>query len=392
MEELQPLIATPNGRTGHQACLTVLSAQSSQRGSQCGEPRKDAWQLSGQPTAGAPTQTAVVCSQRFFVGRQPDNDLSVVNPTVSKRHAEFVWSDGELSVRDLGSTNGTFINGRRVRDLERVRDGDRLQFGTAAFTASRCGQSQSWATVSEDVAALAHACMQFDRLLSEPAAVPYFQPIVRMSDCGRIGYEVLARSSLSGLESPAQMFRVAAELGMEKELSCLMRREGLRVGQALGADKHLYLNTHPVELYDRAILDSISQLRAEFPETIIVLEVHEAAIASLGLWADLRARCGDLGIRLAFDDFGIGQSRLVELAEAPPHVIKFDMRMIRGIDGFPPERRQMIKSLVEMARGLDVVALAEGVETAEEAAACRDVGFELVQGYYFGRPSPADAW
>ncbi len=376
---------------GHGARFEFLAAEA-KRPMKSAEPRYEPWQLSGRPMPDAPVQTVSVALQPFTVGRSPENELCVANPTVSKRHAELVLAEGGLLVRDLGSTNGTFLNGQRVRDVEPVRDGDRLQFGTALFTASRRGPAQTMATVSEDVAGMALACMQFDRLLSEPAVVPYFQPIVRFADCQRVAFEVLARSRLAGLETPAQMFHVAAELDMEEELSCLMRREGLRIGRTLGTGEEFYVNTHPAELRSPKLLDSLAELRNEFPELAIVLEVHEAAATSLSLLASLRQRCDELGIHLAYDDFGAGQSRLLELAEVPPHVIKFDMHMIRGITNFSRERRQMVQSLVQIVRSLDAAPLAEGVETAEEAAACQDVGFELGQGYFFGRPSPAKAW
>jgi EAL domain-containing protein (putative c-di-GMP-specific phosphodiesterase class I) len=337
-------------------------------------------------------QTTSIALQPFSVGRQPENELCVANPTVSKRHAELVLAEGRLLVRDLGSRNGTFLNGQRVGELEEVRDGDRLQFGTALFTVRRCGPAQTMATVSEDVAGMAFACMQFDRLVSEPAVTPHFQPIIRFGDSRRVGYEVLARSRLIGLESPAQMFRVAAELDMEQELSCLMRREGLRTGYTLGPEAKFYLNTHPSELGSPRLLDSLAALRGEFPDLAIVLEVHEAAATSLSLLARLGACCHELKMELAYDDFGAGQSRLLELADVPPHVIKFDMHMIRGIGSFSRERRQMVQSLVQIVRSLGAAPLAEGVETAEEAAACQGIGFEFAQGYFFGRPAPAKAW
>jgi EAL domain-containing protein (putative c-di-GMP-specific phosphodiesterase class I) len=239
---------------------------------------------------------------------------------------------------------------------------------------------------------MALACMQFDRLLSEPAVAPHFQPIVRFADSQRVGYEVLARSPLTGLETPAQMFRLAEELDMEQELSCLMRREGLRIGRSLGPGAKFYLNTHPSELGSPKLLDSLAALRGEFPDLAIVLEVHEAAATSLSLLARLRTCCDELKMELAYDDFGAGQSRLLELAEVPPQVIKFDMHMIRGIDRFSRERRQLVQSLVQIVRSLGAAPLAEGVETAEEAAACQGIGFEFAQGYFFGRPAPARAW
>jgi EAL domain-containing protein (putative c-di-GMP-specific phosphodiesterase class I) len=99
----------------------------------------------------------------------------------------------------------------------------------------------------------------------------------------------------------------------------------------------------------------------------------------------------DLGMRLAYDDFGAGQSRLMELADVPPDVLKFDMRMIHGLSHASDERQNMVRSLVKIVRSLAVVPLAEGIETGDEAAICRDLGFELAQGYFFGRPTAAPA-
>ena len=392
MELSREKCAIESPGAGQEACFAVLAAETGHRPTGPDESRKAPWQLSGRPTPDASLQTARVSTQPFTVGRNPDNDFCVANPTVSKRHAELVLTEGGLRVRDLGSTNGTFLNGQRVRDLERVQDGDRLQFGSTLFTVRRCGQAQAMATVSEDMGDLVQAFTQFDKLLNGPAVEPYFQPIVRFGDRRRVGFEVLARSRLPGLETAAQMFHVAAELDMEEELSRLMRREGVRIGRTLGTGERLYLNTHPAEIRSPKLLDSLAELRKEFPDAAIVLEVHEAAVTSLSLLASLRARCDELEIRLAYDDFGAGQSRLLELAEVPPHVIKFDIHMIHGIANFSHERRQMVQSLVKIVRSLDVAPLAEGVETAEEAAACEDVGFELAQGYFFGRPAPAKAW
>jgi len=392
MEDPRQMCGMESPRGSHEAPFQVLGTPSVKGESGRGRSRAEPWQLSGRSQPDGPLQTIVVSQQPFTIGRHPENELCVDNPTVSRRHAELVLAEAGLFVRDLESTNGTFLNGRRVRDRERLQDGDRLQFGAALFTVRAWGRAQNMATLSEDVGSLVLAYTQFDKLLSEPAVVPYFQPIVRLADARRVGYEVLARSRLAGLDTPAQMFRVAAELGLEGELSRLLRREGLRIGRALGPGTELYLNTHPSELRGPELLDGLGQLRGEFPDAAIVLEVHEEAATSSRLLATLRRRCDELEIRLAYDDFGAGQSRLLELVEVPPQVIKFDMHLIRGIQTFSTERRQMMTSLVQIAQNLGVAPLAEGVETAEEAAACREVGFELAQGFFFGRPAPANTW
>src|SRR5258708_5853346 len=183
------------------------------------------------------------------------------------------------------------------------------------------------------------ANLEFDRLLTDHAVVPHFQPIVRLDNGQRVGYEVLARSRLVGLETPGAMFRVAAERNLEAELSALVRHESLAVAKDLGLDAELYVNTHPAELHREGLVDSLRRLREEYPTTAIVLEIHEGAVTSSQSLANLRAQLKDLGMRLAYDDFGAGQSRLMELADVPPDVSKFESRMIHGLSHASDERK-----------------------------------------------------
>ena len=102
----------------------------------------------------------------------------------------------------------------------------------------------------------------------------------------------------------------------------------------------------------------------------------------------LKTRLQAIGIGLAYDDFGAGQARLLELGEAPPDLLKFDSRFIRGVDAAAPSRRRLLTSLVKIVKDLGAEPLAEGVETPEEAKACIDIGFTRAQGYFYGRPGP----
>ena len=97
----------------------------------------------------------------------------------------------------------------------------------------------------------------------------------------------------------------------------------------------------------------------------------------------LRTQLSRSAVGLAYDDFGAGQARLLELAEVPPHYLKFDMSFVRGIDSAPASRQRMLTSLVSVARDLLVYTVAEGVETAEEADVCMRIGFTHAQGFFF---------
>lgn len=332
-----------------------------------------------------------VVGPSFTIGRHSSSNLSLSDTTVSGRHAEIVTINRDLFVRDLNSTNGTLLNGRKLQNLTGLRSGDVLHFGSVMYTLQSSTDENTSSTVTADVSTEALAHVQFEKLLRRPALRPYYQPVLRLSDKARVGFEVLSRSYLLGLETPDKMFRVAATRNVEARLSQVCRTEGLRMGESLG-DTHFYLNTHPVELVGNELFTSLAQLREDFPEAQIVLEVHEGAVASSAVLQRVRDVTRELNMGLAYDDFGAGQARLKELFEVPPDVLKFDVKFVHGLPFSPPQHRATISSLIRIVRDLNVVPLAEGIETADEAAVCQELGFELAQGYLFGRAETVAHW
>jgi len=106
----------------------------------------------------------------------------------------MVCIQDDVIVRDLNSTNGTFLNSQRVQDMAGLRNGNIVQFGNAVFTIRQQSGQSANATVAADVAHEAIAHLQFEKLLKNPEVIPFFQPIVRLDDLQCVGYEVLARS------------------------------------------------------------------------------------------------------------------------------------------------------------------------------------------------------
>lgn len=340
-----------------------------------------------------PVERIPVTGPIFRVGRNSQNQLCLSDRTVSNYHAEIAIIENDLFVKDLGSTNGTFVNGQRVKDLRELRDGDQVHFGTVVFEISTENQSLSEnATAVTDVEPDVLAHVQFDKLINDPALFPFFQPVVRLGSQECVGYEVLVRSRLIGLELPDKMFRIAAQRDSESALSRLSRHEGVWVAHEYGLCGEIYLNTHPAELRDPSFFESLETLRESFPAMNLILEVHESAITSTAYLRELRSCLKDLRMGLAYDDFGAGQARLMELTEVPPDVLKFDRKFVQAISSGLPQQLETIASLVRIVQQLGAVSLIEGVETVAEADRCRELGFELAQGYFFGRPGPIKTW
>ena len=132
----------------------------------------------------------------------------------------------------------------------------------------------------------------------------------------------------------------------------------------------------------RAIVDALG------PDQRAVIEIHESAVTDLAAMERIRAQLHALDVGLAYDDFGAGQSRLMELVEVPPDYLKLDMSLVRDIDR-SGKRQELVRALVHVMTDLGIAVLAEGVEREAEGATCIELGCALGQGYLYGRPAPA---
>lgn len=131
---------------------------------------------------------------------------------------------------------------------------------------------------------------------------------------------------------------------------------------------------------DEARLDS-SRLCVEITESVLVDDAQATAAA-------LR-RLRDLGVSIAIDDFGTGYSSLLYLREFPAQILKIDRRFVAGVAG-GLEDLAIVRATIELAHALGLVALAEGVETAEQLTILRTLGCDLAQGFLWARPLPAE--
>jgi EAL domain-containing protein (putative c-di-GMP-specific phosphodiesterase class I) len=335
----------------------------------------------------------------FRIGRSPGLQLVLPSALVSKAHAE-IYTDGlALRVRDLGSRNGTFLNREPVADAT-LHEGDVLHFGAYEFRLARDqareNEGDGEATLVRTAPLSRHftpGASKIRQLIDQGTVTMSFQPIVTLPSACVAAYEALGRGRMPGLpESPVELFDIAGQLGPEAQadLSRLFRRKAVELVRDRPEPPVLFLNTHPVELETPGLLESLEELRTYAPQVDLVLEIHESALAQTDFITWLRGRLLEINVGLAYDDFGAGQARLFELAEAPPHYLKFDRRFVTGLDHAPTSRQRLVASLVAAARELLVNTVAEGVETAEEGASCMRAGFSHAQGYHFGRPAPVE--
>ena len=347
------------------------------------------WYLYGSVADGQNFQEIQINRSGFRIGRRIGCDLQLMWATVSGYHAEFIMrSDGQLVLRDLDSTNGTFVNGERITGEVLLQEDDIVQLGASEFRVLIRNASETQIEETIDFSFLPSQLVGLEDLINGTGLIPHYQPVRKLVDKSVVGYEVLARSDNPELSNPHQMFGLAEKLGLSDALSTACRTAGLHHAQNLPTNQILFLNTHPSELNQEELLISLEVLRNADPDQAIMLEIHEAAVTDLAAMAVVQARLNDLQIALAYDDFGSGQTRILDLIEVPPDILKFDISLIRDIHQSSQKHITMVQTLVSMVRDFGISPLAEGIEKDAEAEICREIGFELAQGFHFGRPSP----
>jgi EAL domain-containing protein (putative c-di-GMP-specific phosphodiesterase class I) len=339
----------------------------------------------------------------FRVGRRQGLELVLPAESVSKLHAELYSRGQDLRLRDLGSRNGCFVNRALVEDAALV-EGDIVHFADFEFRVGRSDLAEVSAdsapenrptTVAVHRRELPHRFVEGTRELREllrgDQVAMVFQPIVLLSRGSVAAYEALGRGRHPQLpESPLELLRIAESIGREAELSRLFRRKAVELAVRRPDLPTVFLNTHQSEFVRPGLLESLEELRAVAPQLDLALEIHESVLTRPAQIAELRGLLVERNIALAYDDFGAGQARLIELAEAPPHYLKFDHRFISGLDQAPAAKRRLLQSLLSLARELLVRTVAEGIETPAEARVCAEIGFTHAQGFYVGRPRPIE--
>ena len=124
----------------------------------------------------------------------------------------------------------------------------------------------------------------------------------------------------------------------------------------------------------------------------LIIEITEtAALHDIEETARFVSAVRDLGCRVAVDDFGAGYTTFRHIKALTADLVKIDGSFVMGISG-SEENQLFVRNLLSLARSFGLSTVAECVETAEDADCLAREGVELLQGYYFGRPTTEPAW
>jgi EAL domain-containing protein (putative c-di-GMP-specific phosphodiesterase class I) len=231
---------------------------------------------------------------------------------------------------------------------------------------------------------------------------PHFQPKVSLRGMQLVGVEALIRwqHSEHGLLAAGSFLPLIADNYLFDDLTAIMLEKSVgqcRKWRRQGLDLQVSVNLSPDLLLAPGLADRIEAKIIEhgIEHENLVIEVPEAALAhdirvALDSLLQLRVR----GFGLAIDDFGTGQCSREQLERIPATELKIDHKMLEGAARQAPVRAALKRGL-DLARELNLKAVAEGIETREEWELINELGCDMAQGYFIARPMPAEelvAW
>ena len=254
--------------------------------------------------------------------------------------------------------------------------------------------------LDEDLSAQARLGAELRAALAAGQFRLFYQPIVSLPEGRPVAVEALVRWAhpTRGLVGPGDFVPAAERDGFIVELGAWILRTACHQAARWRADlgdrapQKVSVNVSARQLAHPGFVETVASALAGagLPPSCLTIEVTETAVfdgrKSVAVLHELKA----LGVRVALDDFGTGHSSLTLLRTVPVDVLKVDKSFVDEITG-AGRPAVIVAALIQVSDGLGLTAVAEGVETAEQAAELYRMGYRLAQGYHFGRPAPTFA-
>ncbi|WP_418904939.1 EAL domain-containing protein [Achromobacter spanius] len=230
-------------------------------------------------------------------------------------------------------------------------------------------------------------------ILRERLLRPRFQPVVDLSHSRIYGHESLIRGPAdTPLHFPDALFAEARRQGLHPQLELASFRAGARGFEQNDARGKLFLNLsgsallHYWTLWGHEMPERLLKDCALEPASIVVELTEQDPLSDrMGELHEAFACLREAGMRIALDDYGVGNSNLQLWAETQPELVKIDRYFFDGI-GHDERKQNMVRAILKVAQHLGTSIIAEGIETAEDLAVVRELDIRYAQGWFLGMP------
>jgi EAL domain-containing protein (putative c-di-GMP-specific phosphodiesterase class I) len=361
-----------------------------------------AW-LESAPREGHEPLRAELAKFPFTIGRNEGCDLTIDSNRISREHVRIELADGIYNVRDLGSTNHTFVNGVKITQSP-LNDGDLLTVANVGliFHLPK-GSPRSLATqrfsspedmppppAKESPLALIEAVRSLQEFSLQRGIRNHLQAIARMEDSETLGYE-LRPGRFDG--------STRLEARLPHGLNCRALRRATEVSRALAVEQAwcafgdvlMFLPASLDEWRNGEFFDSLERLKQRpTGEARLVFQISAEALQRA---ADLSEACRllhDAGVAVALDGFSGTAADVEALRANPPGYVKLAPSVSHSAVGSSLHLYKL-EELLRVAQDIGTCVIACGVSTEEQWLACKNVGVPLAQGDFAAAAMPLDA-
>jgi len=355
------------------------------------------------PADGGPPERIVLQSFPFTIGRNEATDLPVPSSRVSREHAVILREEDGYRLRDLGSTNGTFLNGQRIEEAP-LADGDivlaadvELSFfcGRSRFPRGAATQVMDEPPVEsqeeEAATGIIHQVRRLQETLLHRAMESLFQPVADLDSGAVLGYEVVAEDGQSA-RGPETQAALSTDCRLAARVRHVARMVAVEQCAALPGRLSIFVRLDASEIGAHGLADSLGRLRtAAGSDHRLVVEIPEGGASDIPYACRFRQRLHELQIGIAYGSFAVGQLDAIRQADVRPDFLKLAPSLVAAVDRNAQRRRQA-ESIVRAGRELGCEMIAVGVGSREEAQTCRELGCRFGQGGLFGSPEPIHSW
>ncbi len=334
----------------------------------------------------------------FVIGRDESADFTVDSSRVSRRHVMLDRKGAGYVLRDLDSTNGTYVNGKRIGEVD-LSAGDVIviaDFELTFFSGQAVTRASATQVMTQPVSSgltdgndLIIQVRRLHEALTHRSINARFQPVVQLDSGEAFGYEAIREfDDLPGHSRQAESIVEGTECRLTERINQQHRLFSVEQAAQLDDSAHLFLGLQVSEISAEFLPDSLDRLSEIVDHRHqLVAQIPETAVCDIPYFRQFIQGLRDRGIKIAYANFCGSPTQITSWKSVAPDFLKLSPSLVKGINRASGGWRT-VQALVQAVNELGCAAIAAGIDDGADMQCLVELGCQYGQGDYFGGPQP----